>query len=88
MGQFSAYCMANVDASSDETTTVAPKELVRIGSDQKSQAINFGGIIQTLLSATNTEVETSKFSIEKTEEGIRVDLAFTGTIKTPKKSVR
>jgi hypothetical protein len=77
--------MSSVESSSNETS-VAPKELVKIGSDQKSQSINFGGIIQTLLAATNTEVETSKFSIEKTEEGIRVDLAFTGVIKTGKKN--
>ena len=77
--------MSSVDTSG-EKPSVAPKELVKIGSDQKSQSINFGGIIQTLLSATNTEVETSKFSIEKTEEGIRVDLAFTGIIKAGKKT--
>jgi hypothetical protein len=76
--------MSSADTSSVETN--APKELVKIGSDQKSQEINLGGIIQSFLSGANIDVETSKFSIEKTGEGIRVDLAFTGTIKSTKKN--
>ncbi|MFI5421237.1 MAG: hypothetical protein ACHQ1H_09755 [Nitrososphaerales archaeon] len=76
--------MSGADTSSGETN--APKELVKIGSDQKSQEINLGGIIQSFLSGANTEVETSRFSIEKTQGGIRVDIAFTGTIKSAKKN--
>jgi len=35
--------------------------------------------------AANTDVEKSKFSIEKTEDGIRIDIAFTALIRSQKK---
>jgi hypothetical protein len=57
----------------------------RSGSVTKFQSINFGEIIQDFLSAANADVEKSKFSIEKTEDGIRIDIAFTALIRSQKK---
>lgn len=77
--------MADI-VSSNEEKDQSTKELFKVESNPKSQTINFGSIIQSVLSGANTNVETSKFSIEKTEEGIRFDIAFSGIIKTGKKS--
>ena len=74
------------NAKTDAGKTQAPKELLRVESNPKSQSINLGSIIQSILSGAFTDVESSKFSIEKTEDGIRVDLAFSGIIKTTKKT--
>jgi hypothetical protein len=78
--------MTEIVSSSEEKTQGNNKELLKIEANQKSQTINFGSIVQSLFSGANTNVETSKFSIEKTEDGIRVDIAFTGDIKTGKKN--
>ena len=75
-------------ANPDSEKNQGSKELLRIESNPKSQSINFGSIIQNILSGAFTDVETSKFSIEKTEDGIRLDLAFSGIIKTSKKNER
>ena len=61
------------NAKTDAGKTQGPKELLRVESNPKSQSINFGSIIQSILSGAFTDVESSKFSIEKTEDGIRVD---------------
>ena len=60
------------------------REIFKIESNPKSQSINFGSIIQSVLSGGATSVETSKFSIEKLDDGIRFDIAFSGIIKTKK----
>jgi hypothetical protein len=74
------------DVSSNGEKGQGTKELFKIESNPKSQSINFGSIIQSVLSGANTNIENSKFSIEKTEDGIRFDIAFSGIIKTGKKS--
>jgi len=58
------------------------KDPTKCASATKPQSMNFGDIIQNFLSGANTSVETSKFSIEKTEDRIKIDLAFTVTIMT------
>ena len=72
--------------SSNTEKNQGSKELLKIESNPKSQSINLGSIIQNILSGAFTDVETSKFSIEKTEDGVRVDLAFSGIIRTTKKT--
>jgi hypothetical protein len=62
------------------------KESTKNNTDSKSQSINFGGMIQDFLSAANADVEKSKFSIEKTADGTRIDFAFTALIKSKKKA--
>jgi hypothetical protein len=54
-------------------------------SNSKTQSINFGNIIQDFLSSANAEVEKSKFSIEKTEDGTRIDFEFTVLIRPKNK---
>jgi hypothetical protein len=76
--------MADI-VTTDGERNQGTKELVKIESNPKSQSINFGSIIQSVLSGASTNVETSKFSIEKTEDGIRFDVALSGIIKTGKK---
>jgi hypothetical protein len=61
------------------------KDSTKSGSATKSQSINFGEIIQNFLSGANADVEKSRFSIEKTEDGIRIDIAFTALIRSQKK---
>jgi hypothetical protein len=57
----------------------------KVAPDSKTQSIDFGKMIQDFLSAANADVEKSIFSIEKTEDGTRIDFAFTATIRSKKK---
>ncbi len=70
--------------SSNGEKNQGTREVFKIESNPKSQSINFGSIIQSVLSGASTSVETSKFSIEKSEDGIRFDIALSGIIKTKK----
>jgi hypothetical protein len=68
--------------SSDIDSEVAIIEKSSKKSDSNLQSVDFASVIQDILSVMNANVETSKFSIEKTTEGTWVDVAFSATIKS------
>ncbi len=50
--------------------------------DAKQQLITYGSQIQEYLGKINAKVETYKFSVEKMENGLSVDIAFKATIQS------
>ncbi len=68
-----------------------PSDEKKSGSDlsletAKDQLVAFGTQIQEYLSKVNANVESYKFSVEKIEDGISVDVAFRATLRSSKKS--
>jgi hypothetical protein len=54
--------------------------------DAKNQLVSFGTQIQEYLSKVDANVENYKFSVEKMQDGIAIDVAFRATLKGSKKS--
>ena len=54
--------------------------------DAKAQLISFGNQIHEYLGKVDANIENYKFSVEKIQEGIAVDVAFRATLKSNKKS--
>jgi len=54
--------------------------------DAKTQLISFGNQIHEYLGKVDANIENYKFSVEKLEDGIAIDVAFRATLKGAKKS--
>jgi hypothetical protein len=54
--------------------------------DARNQIVSFGTQIQEYLNKVDAHVENYKFSVEKMEDGIAIDVAFRATLKGSKKS--
>ncbi len=54
--------------------------------DAKTQLVSFGNQIHQYLGKVDANIETYKFSVEKIQAGIVVDVAFRATLKGAKKS--
>jgi hypothetical protein len=76
--------LKDVSETTGKNIKQASEKLNQSMDDVRGQLVSYGNQIQEYLGEIDAKVETYKFSIEKQEEGLSVDIAFRATVR-PKK---
>ena len=76
--------LKDVSETAGKNVKQASEKVSQSLDDAKAQLVSYGNQIQEYLGEIDAKVETYKFSIEKQDEGLSVDIAFRATVR-PKK---
>ncbi|MFI5421475.1 MAG: hypothetical protein ACHQ1H_10960 [Nitrososphaerales archaeon] len=76
--------LKDVSETAGKNVKQATEKVSQSLDDAKAQLVSYGNQIQQYLGEIDAKVETYKFSIEKQDEGLSVDIAFRATV-CPKK---
>jgi hypothetical protein len=76
--------LKDVSETAGKNVKQATEKVSQSLDDARAQLVSYGNQIQEYLGEIDAKVETYKFSIEKQDEGLSVDIAFRATVR-PKK---
>ena len=76
--------LKDVSETTGKSVKQASEKLNQSMDDAKAQLVSYGNRIQEYLGEIDAKIETYKFSIEKQDEGLSIDIAFRATVR-PKK---
>lgn len=64
-----------------ETVQQHSQKISQSAEDARNQLVTYGNQIREYLNSIQADVENYKFSVEKTKDGIAVDVAFRATVQ-------